>query len=102
MIKQPPRINVKQEEADGVYSNLVLIAFSRDEFVLDFARIMPGIKTASLKSRVIMSPHKAKAFVKALQDRIEAYEKKHGGLEASEMQSQMGFQNPQAEREDGD
>jgi len=102
MIKQPPRINVKQEEADGVYSNLVLIAFSRDEFVLDFARMMPGIKTASLKSRVIMSPHKAKAFVKALQDRIEAYEKKHGGLEASEMQSQMGFQNPQAEREDGD
>lgn len=102
MIKQPPRINVKQEEADGVYSNLVLIAFSRDEFVLDFARIMPGIKTASLKSRVIMSPHKAKAFVKALQDRIEAYEKKHGGLEASEMQSQMGFQNPQSEREDGD
>ncbi|MFO7949366.1 MAG: DUF3467 domain-containing protein [Candidatus Fermentibacteraceae bacterium] len=102
MIKQPPRINVKQEEADGVYSNLVLIAFSRDEFVLDFARMMPGIKTASVKSRVIMSPHKAKAFVKALQHRIEAYEKKHGGLEASEMQSQMGFQNPQAEREEGD
>jgi len=102
MIKQPPRINVKQEEADGVYSNLVLIAFSRDEFVLDFARMMPGIKTASLKSRVIMSPHKAKAFVKALQDRIEAYEKKHGGLEASEMQAQMGFQNPPADREDAD
>jgi hypothetical protein len=93
MIKRNPQINVKAEDADGVYSNLVLIAFSRDEFVLDFARMMPGVKSATLKSRIIMSPHKVKSLIKALQGRVDAYEDKFGALEESDAQSTIGFQN---------
>ncbi len=94
MVKQRPRINVKPEDADGTYSNLVLVAFSRAEFVLDFARIMPGASAASLKSRVIMSPHSAKAFAEQLTKQIETYEAKNGALADSREQSAIGFNTP--------
>ncbi|MCK5785126.1 MAG: DUF3467 domain-containing protein [Candidatus Sabulitectum sp.] len=94
MVKQRPRINVKPEDTDGTYSNLVLVAFSRAEFVLDFARIMPGASAASLKSRVIMSPHAAKAFAKQLSKQIETYETKNGALADSKEQNSIGFNTP--------
>ncbi len=94
MVKQRPRINVKAEDTDGTYSNLVLVAFSRAEFVLDFARMMPGASAANLKSRVIMSPHAAKAFAEQLIKQIETYEKKNGALADSREQNAIGFNAP--------
>jgi hypothetical protein len=94
MMKQAPRINVSPDDADGVYSNLVLVAFSKAEFVLDFARVMPGVSTAKIKSRIILSPHKIKALIKTLQGQVEAYEKANGKLEEGDSQTQIGFQNP--------
>ncbi|MCK5840889.1 MAG: DUF3467 domain-containing protein [Candidatus Fermentibacteria bacterium] len=94
MVKQRPRINVKPEDSDGTYSNLVLVAFSRAEFVLDFARIMPGASAASLKSRVIMSPHAAKAFAEQLSKQVETYESKNGTLADSREQNSIGFNTP--------
>ena len=94
MVKQRPRINVKPEDTDGTYSNMVLVAFSRAEFVLDFARIMPGASAASLKSRVIMSPHAAKAFAEQLSKQVKAYEEKNGALAESRGQNSIGFNSP--------
>jgi hypothetical protein len=94
MMKQAPRINVSPEEADGEYSNLVLVAFSKAEFVLDFARVMPGVNTAKIKARIILSPHKIKTLIKTLQGQVDSYEKAHGRLDEGESQSQIGFQNP--------
>ena len=94
MMKPAPRINIRPDDADGVYSNLVLVAFSRAEFVIDFARVMPGVNTARIKSRIILSPHKVKALIKALEGQVEAYEKAHGKLEENDSPSQIGFQNP--------
>jgi len=94
MIKQNPRINVNPENADGTYSNLVLVAFSRAEFVLDFARMMPGLPAASLKSRVIMSPHAAKAFAEQLLKQVKTYEEKNGALADSREQNAIGFITP--------
>jgi hypothetical protein len=94
MVKQRPRINVKPEDTDGTYSNLVLVAFSRAEFVLDFARIMPGASGANLKSRVIMSPHAVKAFAEQLSKQVDAYEKKNGMLAESREQASIGFNSP--------
>ena len=71
-----------------------MVAFSRAEFVLDFARIMPGASAASLKSRVIMSPHAAKAFAGQLSKQIEAYETKNGALADSKEQNSIGFNTP--------
>ena len=94
MVKQRPRINVKPEDADGTYSNLVLVAFSRAEFVLDFARMMPGVAAASLKSRVIMSPHAAKAFAEQLAKQVKTYEEKNGALADTREQNAIGFMTP--------
>ncbi len=93
-MNQKPRINVKAEDVDGTYSNLVLVAFSRAEFVLDFARIMPGSGTANLKSRVILSPHAAKNFAKQLTAQVKSYEEKNGNLGDSRDQSSIGFISP--------
>jgi hypothetical protein len=93
-MKQQPRINVKPEDVDGTYSNLVLVAFSRAEFVLDFARVMPGGTAANLKSRVIMSPHAAKHFAAQLTAQVENWEKKNGSLQDSQDRGAIGFVTP--------
>lgn len=102
-MKQTPRISVKPEDVDGTYSNLVLVAFSRAEFVLDFARIMPGSTAANLKSRVIMSPHGAKQFAKHLTAQVKTWEKNNGDLADTRDQNAIGFNTPGHEdKTDGD
>ena len=47
------QIELKEEVALGVYSNLAVIAHSSSEFVLDFIRVLPGkIGRASCRERV--------------------------------------------------
>ena len=92
MMKQPPQINADPADTEGVYSNVFFIAASRAEFILDFARVVPGVKGARLKSRVIVSPHRMKALVKALESQIESYEKKFGTLDSDDAPS-FGFQH---------
>jgi hypothetical protein len=43
--KNPNQISIELTEdvAQGVYSNLAVITHSSSEFVIDFVRIMPGI-----------------------------------------------------------
>ena len=96
MMKQPPQINADAADTDGVYSNVFYVAASRAEFVLDFARIVPGVQGAKLKSRVIISPHRMKALVKTLQSQIESYEGKFGKLDIDNLNA-IGFQNPAEE-----
>jgi hypothetical protein len=94
MIKTPPRINVRPESADGEYSNVALVSFSQAEFVIDFARHMPGVPAASLKARVILSPHRVRSLIAALESQVKAYESRFGKLEESEPQAGIGFQTP--------
>lgn len=93
MIKQSPRINIQPEHADGVYSNVFFIASSQSEFVLDFARLTPGVKVANLKSRVIISPHRVKGLINALSKQMEVYEEQFGEIDIKN-QTSFGFQNP--------
>ena len=44
-------IELGEEMAEGQYANMVVIAHSTSEFVLDFVRIMPATKTRSARSR---------------------------------------------------
>ena len=43
--KRPNQLNIEigEEVADGIYSNLAIITHSNSEFVLDFVRVMPGV-----------------------------------------------------------
>ena len=99
MMKQPTQINADAADTDGVYSNVFFVAVSRAEFVLDFARVVPGVKGAKLKSRVIVSPHRMKALVQTLQAQVESYESKFGQLEG-EGQASFGFQTRQIEEQE--
>ncbi len=47
-INDPNQINIElsEEIAEGIYSNLAIITHSNAEFVLDFIRMMPGVPKA--------------------------------------------------------
>lgn len=75
------QIELKDEMAQGVYSNLAMITHSSSEFVMDFISILPGMAKAQVKSRVIMSPEHAKRLLFALQDNIAKYESAFGKIE---------------------
>ncbi len=76
-------IELSEEMAEGVYANLVMIAHSNSEFVLDFIRLMPGVPKAKVKSRVILTPEHAQRLLLALQDNISKYEDNFGEIRES-------------------
>jgi hypothetical protein len=77
---QQINIELNEEVAQGVYSNLAVITHSSSEFVVDFVRIMPGVPKANVKSRIILTPEHAKRLLMALQDNITKYESVHGSI----------------------
>ena len=81
MAEQQLSINLTPEVAEGTYANLAIISHSSSEFILDFARMLPGIKEAHVKSRIIMSPEHAKRLLFALQDNIAKYETQFGPIQ---------------------
>ena len=72
--KQGIDIELSEEVAQGNYSNLAIIAHSSSEFIIDFATVLPGLKTANVKSRVILTPEHAKRLLLSLQENITRYE----------------------------
>ena len=71
-------IELKEDIAQGIYSNLAIISHSSSEFILDFIRIMPGIPKAEVKSRIILTPEHAKRLLLALGENMGKYEASHG------------------------
>jgi hypothetical protein len=71
-------IELSEEIAEGIYSNLAMITHSNAEFVVDFIKMMPGVPKAKVKSRVILTPQHAKRLLRALQDNISKFEAIHG------------------------
>ena len=96
--KPPPsqvQVQIDPSEAEGIYANLVLIAHSPSEFILDFARILPGAPKAKVFSRIVMTPPNAKALLETLQKNISMFEEKHGKIRMAgrpEEQQGIGFQ----------
>ena len=68
--KQENNVNIElsEEVATGVYSNLAIITHSPSEFVSDFIQMMPGVPKGKVRSRVIMTPENAKRLVEALKE----------------------------------
>ncbi|HAJ98616.1 MAG TPA: DUF3467 domain-containing protein [Bacteroidales bacterium] len=74
-------IELGEDVADGVYSNLAIITHSHTEFVVDFVRLMPGVPKAKVKSRVILTPQHAKRLMKALKENIAKFESVNGVIQ---------------------
>ena len=77
-------IELSEEIAEGIFSNLAIITHSNTEFVLDFIRVMPGVPKARVKSRIILTPEHAKRLLGAIQDNIEKYETVNGRIKTQE------------------
>lgn len=60
-------IELTEDIAEGIYSNLAIISHSNSEFVLDFIKVMPGVPKAKVKSRILMTPQHAKRLLHALE-----------------------------------
>lgn len=63
--QQQPAINIEisEEVADGIYSNLAIISHSHAEFVVDFIRMMPNVPKAKVKARIVLTPQHAKRLL---------------------------------------
>lgn len=80
--KAQNQINIELNEdiAEGIYSNLAIITHSNSEFIIDFVKIMPGIPKAKVKSRILLTPQHAKRLMKALRENVTKFEMQHGEI----------------------
>ncbi|MBL7806547.1 MAG: DUF3467 domain-containing protein [Saprospiraceae bacterium] len=80
---QAPAINIEisEEVAEGIYSNLAIISHSNAEFVVDFIRMMPNLPKAKVKSRIVLTPQHAKRLLYALRDNVQKFEMQFGKIE---------------------
>lgn len=100
--KKQNQVNIQLNEdvAEGLYSNLAVITHSPAEFVVDFVRVMPGLPKAPVKSRIVLTPEHAKRLMNALQDNIDKYEATYGPIKSSgggKSDMPMGFGGPTAQ-----
>ena len=82
----PPRLQLQVDDdvAQGVYSNLVLINHTENEFLLDFAFLQPGNPKAKVVARIISSPKHTKRLLRALQKNIDRFEERFGEIDVGE------------------
>jgi hypothetical protein len=78
----------------GVYCNNMVVAHTREEFIMDFMMIAPPV--GAVTARVIMSPGHMKRTIAALQENLGKYEKNFGKVqEAPEpAKGRIGFRTP--------
>ena len=97
--KNQLNIELSEEIADGIYSNLAIVNHSNSEFVLDFIRVMPGLPKAKVKSRILLTPQHSKRLVAALQNNIVKFESNYGEIPETEPQNvvPMNFGGPTAQ-----
>ena len=94
---QQIQLELDKDIAEGTYANLALIAHSPNEFILDFARMLPGLPKAKVCARLVMTPQNAKALFKSLEMNIKRYEDAHGEIKlpGGHLLPEIGFQTPE-------
>jgi len=99
----PQQINIElgEKEAEGIYSNFVVISHSPAEFVLDFTRMLPGVPKTKVYARIVMAPQHAKSLSRAITENIEKYVKQYGEIKlvGTEPSKSFGFQTPAGPKE---
>lgn len=91
---QQIQIDLDPACADGIYSNLAFLHLSASEFVIDFARIMPGAPRAKIHSRIVLTPQAAKAVARLLEENVKRFEAQHGEIKGGPngTHNPIGFQ----------
>ena len=97
--KQQIAIELDEKASEGIYSNFVLTSHTASEFILDFARMLPGVKKAKVFARIILTPQSAKTLHMVLGNAIGKYEATFGEIKIpagskNRLQDQsIGFQS---------
>lgn len=78
--RQQIKVELKEPEAEGIYSNWVMITYSPSEFVIDFGRILPGLPKTRVYSRIVMTPQHVKHLLGTLEKNVKVYEEKFGEI----------------------
>ncbi|MCS7162120.1 MAG: DUF3467 domain-containing protein [Bacteroidia bacterium] len=81
---EPNVLNVEmaEEVASGIYSNLAIISHTPGEFVIDFLQVLPGLPKARVRARIVLSPYHYKRLLLAMQDNLAKYEGRFGEIVA--------------------
>ena len=86
------QVRMPDQLQGGAYSNNLVIAHNKEEFVMDFMFIVPPVGTVT--ARVITSPSHMKRIISALQDSVAKYEKTFGEIQkAPEPKLEIGFRH---------
>ena len=79
--QQPIQLQVELPPLlEPVYSNIAFIQHSPSEFIVDFARLLPGVPTAKVGARVVTTPMHARLLLRALEENIAKYEAQFGPI----------------------
>jgi hypothetical protein len=73
------KVNFPPQLQGGVYSNNMVVAHTREEFILDFLMVAPP--QGAVTARVVVSPGHMKRILEALRDNISKYEKTFGTIQ---------------------
>jgi len=94
MNQQSPQniqIKITDEVLKGVYSNMMQVVHTPEEFIMDFMNVVAP--QGVVGARVIVSPAHIKRIVAALADNIKRYEGQFGTIKEGEsgVQKEVGF-----------
>jgi hypothetical protein len=78
----PLQIQVELDDAtaQGIYTNLALVAHTETEFLFDFLFVQPQQPKAKVRARIISSPSHTKRFFLALRENLTRYEVRFGEI----------------------
>lgn len=85
--QQGLQVDLPVDVAQGEYANFAIITHGSSDFILDFARVLPGVPKAQVKSRVILAPEHAKRLLLALQENVLRYEREFGPIKIPNQES---------------
>ncbi|MEO0098774.1 MAG: DUF3467 domain-containing protein [candidate division WOR-3 bacterium] len=87
----PIQVEIGEKESEGVYTNFFLIAHSSSEFIIDCARILPGLTKAKVFARIVTTPQHAKLLLNALEENIKRYEERFGKIKIPGKEESKSF-----------
>ena len=68
------------DDLESLYVNFVRISHTASEFVFDFSLLLPGVKSPTVDSRLVMSPTAVKLFLRAMTENLSRYETQFGEI----------------------
>jgi len=84
------QVRARDEDVKGVYSNVMQVTHTQEEFVFDFLNVFG--QNGVLATRVIVSPGHFKRMLAALEDNMKKYEEKFGTITAAQTpEGEIGF-----------